>query len=64
MALYINDCFDVEELGVGNDEVECLRMKMRGKASRGDILVGVCYKLPNQNEEKDEAFYERLAEIV
>ena len=64
MALYIKEYFDVEELGVGNDEVECLWMKMRGKASRGDILVEVCYKPPNQNEEKDEAFYERLAEIV
>ena len=29
MALYIKDCFDVEELGVGNDEVECLWIRIR-----------------------------------
>ena len=23
VALYIKECFDTEELGVGNDEVEC-----------------------------------------
>ena len=38
--------------------------KDQGKACRGDILVGICYRPLNQNEEKDEAFYERLAEIV
>ena len=64
MALYIKDCFDVEEFGVENDKVECLMVRSRGKACRGDILVGVCYRLPNQDEEMDEAFYERLAEIV
>ena len=29
VALYIKDCFDVEELGVGNDEVECLWIRIR-----------------------------------
>ena len=44
VALYIKECFDVEELGVGNDIVECLWVRIRGKASRGDILAGVCYR--------------------
>jgi len=52
------------ELGVENDKVECLWIRIRGKAYRGDILVMVCYRLPNQAEEKDEAFYEQLAEVV
>ena len=56
VALYIKECFDVEELGVGNDEVECLQVRIRGEACRGDVLVGVCYRLPNQDEEMDEAF--------
>ena len=64
VALYIKDCFDVEELGVGNDKVECLWVRIRGKACRGNILVGVCYRLPNQDEEMDEAFYEQLAEVT
>ena len=35
-----------------------------GKTCRGDILVGVCYRLPNQGEEMYEAFYEQLAEVT
>jgi len=41
VALYIKECFDVEELGVGNDEVECLWVRIRGKACRGRHLGGV-----------------------
>jgi len=29
-----------------------------------DFLVGVCYRLPNQDEEMDEAFYKQLAEVA
>ena len=32
VALYIKECFDVEELGVGNNKVECLWIRIRGKA--------------------------------
>ena len=64
MALYIKDCFDVEELGVANDKVECLWVRIRGKACMEDILLGVCYRPPNQDEEVDEVFYEQLAEVV
>ena len=35
-----------------------------GKACRGDILVEVWYRPPNQDEEMDEAFYEQLAEVI
>ena len=64
VVLYIKDCFDVEELGVGDDKVECLWVRIRRKACRGDILVGVCYRPPNQDEEMDEAFCEQLAEVA
>jgi len=36
---------------------------MRGKANKADILLGVCYRPPNQDEEADEVFYKRLAEV-
>jgi len=36
---------------------------MRGKANKADILLGVCYRPPNQDEEVDEDFYKRLAEV-
>ena len=41
VALYIKEYFSVEELGVGNDKVECLWGRIRGKACRGDILGGL-----------------------
>lgn len=62
--LHIKECFDVEELGVGNDKVECLWIRIRGKACRGHILVGVCCRPPNQDEGMDEAFYEQLAKVT
>ena len=31
---------------------------------RHHVLVGVCYRLPNQDEETDEAFYKQLEEVV
>ena len=64
MALHIKNCSDVEDLRVGNDKVECLWVRIGGKACRGDILVGVCYRQPNQDEEMDEAFYEQLVEVT
>jgi len=36
---------------------------MRGKANKADILLGVCYRPPSQEEEVDEVFYKRLAEV-
>ena len=30
--------------------------KDEGKANKADILLGVCYRPPNQDEEVDEAF--------
>ena len=62
--LFLLKTFDVEELGVEKDKVECLWVRIRGKACRGDILVGVCYRPSNQDEEMDEAFCEQLAEVV
>jgi len=46
-----------------DDKVECLWVKMREKANKADILLGVCYRPPNQDEEVDEAFCKRLAEV-
>lgn len=28
----------------------------QGKANKADILVGICYRLPNQVEETDKIF--------
>jgi len=63
VALYLRDCFDHVELNNCDDKGECLWVKMRGEANEADILLGVCYRPPSQDEEADEVFYKRLAEV-
>ena len=67
MALYVKERFDVTELMSGENKVESLWVKIRGRADKAGILVGVCYRPPNQDnqdEGTDEVFYEQLAEAV
>jgi len=47
VALCVRDCFDCIELN-DCDKVECLWVKMRGKANKADILLGVCYRPPTR----------------
>ncbi|KAK4810884.1 hypothetical protein QYF61_013292 [Mycteria americana] len=62
VALYIRECLDSLELDDGDDRVECLWVRIRGKANKADLVVGVCYRPPNQDEETDELFYKQLGE--
>ncbi|KAK4821712.1 hypothetical protein QYF61_027784 [Mycteria americana] len=62
VALYVKECLDSLELDDGDDRVECLWVRIRGKANKADIVVGVCYRPPNQDEETDELFYKQLGE--
>ena len=64
VALYVKECFEVTELMTGDNKVESLWVKIRGRADKADILVGICYRPPNQDEEIGEVFYEQLAEAV
>ncbi|KAK4828095.1 hypothetical protein QYF61_023457 [Mycteria americana] len=45
------------------DSVECLWVRIRGKANKSDIMVRVCYRPPNQNEETDKIFYKQVGEV-
>ncbi|PKU33531.1 mitochondrial fission process protein 1 [Limosa lapponica baueri] len=54
VALYVGECFDCLELDDGDDWVECLWVRIRGKASKADIMVGVCYRPSNQDQEAGE----------
>jgi len=63
MAPYVKDSFDCIELNDCDDKAEYLWVKMRGKANKADILLGVCYRPPNQDKEVDEVCYKRLAEV-
>jgi len=63
VALYVKHCFDCIGLNDCDDKVECLWVKMREKANKADVLLGVFYRPPNQDEEADEAFCKRLAKV-
>ncbi|KAK4813827.1 hypothetical protein QYF61_001831 [Mycteria americana] len=62
VALYVREGLDSLELDDGDDRVECLWVRIRGKANKAVIVVGVCYRPPNQDEETDELFYKQLGE--
>jgi len=36
---------------------------MRGKSNKIDILLRLCYRPPNQDEDVGEVFYKRLSEV-
>ncbi|GAB0203947.1 hypothetical protein GRJ2_002860300 [Grus japonensis] len=63
VALYVRECFDCLELDNGDDRVECLWLRIRGKANKADIMVGVCHRPPNKNEEADKIFCKQLGEV-
>ncbi|GAB0204752.1 hypothetical protein GRJ2_002940800 [Grus japonensis] len=63
VALYVKECFDCLELDDGDNRVECLWVRIRGKANKADIMVGVCYRPAKQDEEADEILYKQLGEV-
>lgn len=38
-------------------------MRIRRKANKADIMLGVCYRLPNQDKEAVKIFYKQLGEV-
>jgi len=63
VALYARECFDCLELDDGNDSIECLWVRVRGKANKAAIMLGVCCRPPDQDQEADEMFYKHLGEV-
>ncbi|KAJ7411919.1 hypothetical protein BTVI_48147 [Pitangus sulphuratus] len=63
VALYLREPRDSIELEVSDDKVECLWVKIRGKANKADILVGICYRSSNKDEEVYELFYKQLVDV-
>lgn len=56
VVLYVNDhlkCMELH-LGMGEEPTESLWVRIKRRAGIGDIRVGVCYRLPNQEEQVDE----------
>ncbi|GAB0181938.1 hypothetical protein GRJ2_000659100 [Grus japonensis] len=63
VVLCVNECFGCLELNDGDDRVECLWVRIRGKANKADIMVGFCHRPPNQDEEAGKIFYKQLGEV-
>ncbi|XP_009874290.1 PREDICTED: uncharacterized protein LOC104278875 [Apaloderma vittatum] len=61
--LSVRECFECMEVNKCDGPVECLWVKLK-KANKVDVLLGVCYRPPNQDEEVDELFYGQLAEAA
>lgn len=61
--LYMLESLLTVKLEVSSDKVECLWTRIRGRSKKADILVGVCYRPPNQDNEGDELFYKQLADV-
>jgi len=61
-ALYAREQWECIEFCLGADEerVESLWVRIKGQPHMGDIIVGVYYKPPDQDDEADEAFYRQL----
>ncbi|TRZ18418.1 hypothetical protein HGM15179_008659 [Zosterops borbonicus] len=63
VALYIKKNFDALGIEINADGVECLWVRIKGRANKADILLGVCYHPPKQEEEVDNLFYKQLENI-
>lgn len=41
-------------LGMDEEPNECSQVRIKERAGKGDIIVRVCYRLPDQEEQADE----------
>lgn len=59
VALYVKEHLECMELclGVDDERVESLWVRMKGQANIGDTAVDVYYRPPDQEEEVAETFY-------
>ncbi|GAB0199842.1 hypothetical protein GRJ2_002449600 [Grus japonensis] len=62
VALYVTEGLDCTELSVGNSTVESLWVRFKGQANKGDVIVGVYYRPPSQDNAINELFFNELRE--
>ncbi|CAM4499672.1 unnamed protein product [Lepidochelys kempii] len=65
VALYVREQYDCSELRYETvEKPECLWIKFRSVCNKSDVVVGVCYRPPDQGDEVDEAFFRKLTEAT
>ena len=47
-------------LGMDEEPTESLWVRIKGRAGTSDIIVGVCYRPPNQEDQADETLYRQI----
>ncbi|GAB0179062.1 hypothetical protein GRJ2_000371500 [Grus japonensis] len=62
IALYVNDQLECMDLHLVMDEelTESLWVRIKGRAGAGDVIVGVCYRPPDQEDRADEALCRQM----
>ncbi|KAF4792047.1 hypothetical protein TURU_124700 [Turdus rufiventris] len=55
--------FDDMDVETNDDEIKCLWVRIKGNANKADILLGVCYRPPNNEEEVDNLFFSQLENV-
>jgi len=48
---------------MGEELTEGLGVRIKGRAGTGDIIVGVYYRAPDQEEQVDEALYRQTGAV-
>ncbi|CAM5114317.1 unnamed protein product [Natator depressus] len=65
VALYVREQYDCSELRYETvEKPESLWIKFRSVCNKSDVVVGVCYRPPDQGDEVDEAFFRQLMEAT
>ena len=54
VALCVKKEWERMEINDGDERVESLWVRIKAKATKTDIIVGVCYRPPNRDEEVDK----------
>ena len=54
VALYVKKECECVEINGGDDTVESLWVRIKVKANKTEIIMGVYYRPPNQDEEVDK----------
>ncbi|TRZ06605.1 hypothetical protein HGM15179_020502, partial [Zosterops borbonicus] len=57
------EAFDAIDIETNDDEIECLWVRVKGKANKADIVLGVCYPPLDQEEEVNNLFYKQLENL-
>ena len=63
VALYVKKECEHMEINDDDDGVESLWVRIKAKANKTDIIMGICYRPPNQDEEVDKTLDRQLSEV-